>query len=388
MSGEQVEQLTGGVEGLERALEETSLEGLKVRTTALEGQLTVLGGTFFPKRFWAENVEVFIVSALLAIGVRFFFLHPFQIPTNSMYPTYSGMQSLVYTEAAPRPGFVGDLWQRIRNWRKSYTVKSPGAGMLKIPVFGPDDPRSGTGLVRYTLVRRFTPLPSIERHYQLYVNDKLIDLYLPRDFSLDEILHDALFAENTRSFQEFYRSQIINNRYDVNSQEVCLHTDIYPKENAVLMDFDILSGDILFVDRFSYHFKKPNLGDPIVFRTDTMETLNDRPAEYFIKRLVGLPGDTLQVKSPVLYRNGAPISGNAAFEANAQQLPGFRGYSERGRLAKGLKERIPKNHYYGMGDNSYESGDSRSFGPIPEKALVGRAFFIYYPISSRWGKCR
>ncbi|MDP4883190.1 MAG: S26 family signal peptidase, partial [Opitutales bacterium] len=62
----------------------------------LDGLLGKVGGKMYPKTFWNDNIEVLLVAAILVIGVRTFFFQPFIIPTNSMYPTYSGMNSVVY----------------------------------------------------------------------------------------------------------------------------------------------------------------------------------------------------------------------------------------------------------------------------------------------------
>lgn len=390
LEAHEVSKLERLKEALENKVEDKHVpaDTLESCMAPLEEHLKKIGGTFFPKKFWPDNVEVFLVAAILAIGIRFFFLHPFAIPTNSMYPTYSGMQPRIYTQADPRPAFPVQLFERLLNWRGVYKVQAPAAGALEIPVFEPNDPRGGYGLIRYEMVRRFTPLPSLERHYRLYIGGEPVDLYLPRDFSLDDVLYKALLSKHASNFVDFYRNQIVSQEYTLMGRELRLNTPLHFETKETLLDFDVLTGDVLFVDRMSYHFVKPKLGDPIVFRTDTIPTLRERPAEYFIKRLVGLPGDTLEVRSPILYRNGQPIEGNAAFQANAQKAPGFRGYSERGRLDRGLKEHLPEDHYYGMGDNSYESGDSRSFGPLPKKAFVGRAFFIYYPFTKRWGPAR
>lgn len=387
---EQVKRLEALATFLEKTLENKRgpADALIPAIDSLEEHLKSLKTPLFPKKFWSENVEVFLVAAILAIGVRLFFLHPFAIPTNSMYPTYSGMQHQIYTAHSPRPSLPKELLHRLLNWRSCYTLKAPSAGLLEIPVFAPDDPRGGYGLIRYEIVRRFTPLPSQQRHYRLYVGGDPVDFYLPRDSSLDEVLTKALFPESDGTFLDFYKNQLSGKNYALRSKDLRLKTSLSFEKDQKILDFDVLCGDVLFVDRFSYHFVRPKLGDPIVFRTETIPTMRERPSEYFIKRLVGLPEDVLEVRSPALYRNGAPIQGNAAFESNAQRAPEFRGYAQRGRLSKGLEEHIPKNHYYGMGDNSYESGDSRSFGPIPQKALVGRAFFIYYPFTHRWGPAR
>ena len=107
--------------------------------------------------------------------------------------------------------------------------------------------------------------------------------------------------------------------------------------------------------------------------------------KYYIKRLVGLSGDTLEVKEPVLYRNGEPISGSLAFDKNFHKDGEYTGYTASGSLAPGLKEYIPENYYLAMGDNSKGSYDSRFWGGVPEKAVLGKAVFIIYPFSGRWG---
>ncbi len=83
----------------------------------------------------------------------------------------------------------------------------------------------------------------------------------------------------------------------------------------------MVTGDQLFVDRFSYHFVKPKVGQGFVFFTGNIPGIASVMGEqYNIKRLVGVPGDTLQIKTPVLWRNGQPITGAAACAKNAQRL--------------------------------------------------------------------
>ena len=106
-----------------------------------------------------------------------------------------------------------------------------------------------------------------------------------------------------------------------------------------------------------------------------------------------MPGDQLQIQPPVLLRNGQPISGARAFEANAQQIPPFDGYvfprSSASALFPGREPiLVPDDAYFAMGDNSDNSLDSRYWGFVPDTQLVGRALFIYYPFTKRWGPAR
>jgi signal peptidase I len=152
-----------------------------------------------------------------------------------------------------------------------------------------------------------------------------------------------------------------------------------------MVDFDIISGDALFVDRMSYHFVSPKVGDSIVFKTSKIKSLVAEPEKYYIKRLVGVGGDVLKIKEPILYRNGKPINGVAPFDKNNKALGDYKGYKAEEALAEGKEVEILPNHYYAMGDNSGNSADSRYWGQVPDTEVLGRALFIYYPFSSHWG---
>ncbi len=159
-----------------------------------------------------------------------------------------------------------------------------------------------------------------------------------------------------------------------------------------VLDFDILAGDMLFVDRFSYHFFRPKPGDGFVFRTGNIPEIGED--QYFIKRLAGVPGDTLEIRQPVLYRNGHPITGSAAYEKEFHQLENYPGYRNQSPddiepmtyLAKpGDTVTVPRGNYFALGDNSANSRDSRYWGFVPASEVVGRPLIVYYPFTRRWG---
>jgi signal peptidase I len=197
--------------------------------------------------------------------------------------------------------------------------------------------------------------------------------------------------------------------------------------------FDVLLGDALFVDRMSYNFINPKSGDPIIFKTAGIDAFNRElntevrsligEDKYYIKRLVGEPGDTLEIRVPesvftngtdvrkgvpgVLYRNGKPADSHLACLQNNQQAEtfahsphlmhedGFPAYRAEGLLTNRSLLKVPerndpqnptqKNGYFAMGDNSTDSLDGRAWGFVPEDELIGRALFVYYPFSNRWG---
>ena len=102
---------------------------------------------------------------------------------------------------------------------------------------------------------------------------------------------------------------------------------------------------------------------------------------YFIKRLVGRPGDTLEVRPPALFSNGGPIQGAPSFAKEAQQIDGYPGYvyarpnppySDIATLTgPGQTVTVPNGYFFAMGDNSPESLDSRYWGGVPRQNVVG-----------------
>ncbi len=164
----------------------------------------------------------------------------------------------------------------------------------------------------------------------------------------------------------------------------------------------LLDGDFIFVNKFSYGLRLPVLntkvvpigeperGDVIVFR------LPRDPATNYIKRLVGLPGDHVVVKSGQVYVNGKamPMKINGPYtgpRATGPQADANIGVEQLGdvshevlyltdRYSRDFDAVIPANHYFFMGDNRDNSQDSRypSVGLVPEENLVGKAVRIWF----------
>ena len=228
--------------------------------------------------------------------------------------------------------------------------------------------------------RKWFVIPTQLRLYRIYVNDEPVELRVPGDFDLDKVILDA-FYDGAETFP-------LSANFPI-GQAVLLGTGKKVKRGDRMLAFDVLTGDQLFVDRISYHFTKPSIGDGFVFRTKNLTELHPMMRgpkdQYYIKRLVGAPGDVLEIKEPVLWRNGKPIEGSNAFEGNAERLGNFPGYRHEGYLRPGAKVTVPEHRYMAFGDNSASSLDGRYWGAIPDKDVVGKPLFIYYPFTKRWG---
>ena len=152
------------------------------------------------------------------------------------------------------------------------------------------------------------------------------------------------------------------------------------------------TGDQVFVDKFSYNFVKPHRGDVFVFRTNHIPGIRADPdagPPFYIKRLAGLPGDTLRIDPPFLYVNGRKAEGYG-FDRVMSAKPPYRGYA-LGQQHLSQPDRsytVPLNGYFALGDNSYNSYDSRYWGPVPEENLVGRGLLVYWPFYPHWGLIR
>lgn len=370
-----------------------TVELAEERADALDECLRRHGGRIHPKTFLSDNIETIVVAAIVVIAIRTFFFQPFIIPTNSMYPSYSGMQVVVYgREDAPEaPGGVAQLFRGIFLGAGRTVIKAPESGRVWI---GVREIRSSAGVQVTPVVdtvrgRKWLVVPARKRVGVLRVGESTVEVRVPGEFAdLHEVYNQTFFPEHPdRRFLENLRRQMVGKEVVRFGRDgLFIPLDLRVEEGDRLLDFEILSGDALFVDRFSYHFRRPQVGDPVVFRTGKIPEL---PNQYYIKRLVGTPGDKLELREPLVLRNDEPLEGAEAFEFNFDRINGYHGYGTLGRQQRYLKEGVPlvvpENRWFVLGDNSPNSSDGRVFGFVPEKEVIGRAVFIYYPFTHRWG---
>jgi len=133
------------------------------------------------------------------------------------------------------------------------------------------------------------------------------------------------------------------------------------------MEPSLHNGQRLIVDKLSYRFGSPKLGDVIVFRYPT------DPSRKFIKRVIGVPGDEILIKGGYVYVNGERL---VETYING---PTYGAYaSDYGPVI------VPENSYFVLGDNRRKSDDSRfqDVGFVPRNLILGRAVVVYWPLNT------
>lgn len=338
LSGEQVAEFTALAGSIQEAMKKRDEKATREQI----GQLEKKWNRFLPperESGWRENCEVFLVAIIIAIGVRSYFIQPFTIPTGSMQPTLSGITGTPITQ--PIPNLAVRLLHSALYGRGYVDVVSAADEEAILNV------EERKALLFFTV----TELQCTHNTYKAWTSKEA----LLRNFHLD-----------------------LSHRY---------------KKGEVIVRGFIDTGDHVFVDKFSYHFRTPRRGEVFVFSTKDIRGLEayHNPAEgsqYYIKRLAGLPGDTLRIESPRLYVNGA-LAREEGFQRVMSEKDGYRGYGQG--PAFGLWNspedavRLPARSYAAFGDNSYNSLDSRFWGFVPERNLMGNGLFVYWPFGSHWG---
>ena len=352
-----VEAVRAGIEDLRKTVDQNADK------ETVEKQMSKLETTAnkwikpYENAGWRENVEVLLVALSVAMAIRTFFLQPFKIPTGSMQPTLYGVTS---ENLIDNPGFKFPTgWEKVRQWFEgiSYVhIVAENDGVL-----GPIDPP--LRLLIFDIKQSFT------------IGDKTYTISLPPDFGAP--------PEGLRSRAELHPGQ----HYQKGEDVVKLKT---------------IAGDHLFVDRLTYNFRPPERGEIVVFETKGIPEANRNAwnipgDQFYIKRLVGLGGETLQIaKDRHLVVNGKRLDASVphfekiySFDPKTPpQKDHYSGHVDGGTpYFQGHPEgiQIPPGNFMVMGDNTMNSLDSRYWGSFPADAVIGKSFFVYWPLSERFG---
>ena len=310
----------------------------------------------YPNPEWRENVEVFLVAIAVAMAIRTFFVQPFKIPTGSMQPTLFGItyENLLSQPRVEIPGFFSRMADACVH-----------------------------GVFYHTLVAK--------------ENGEVVEV-LPKSTTLGFINIQRILlryngpgGERTETHSIWFAP---DERFEANAG---IHPGQTFSKGDYLVKLKEVSGDHLFVDRLTYNFRGPNRGEIVVFQTRGIRPLPQD--QFYIKRLVGLGGETLQIGADRhLVIDGRRLDAATPHFENVYSFTGdpkssvYSGHVHYGRLAPMAGDaplyttnetfQIRPHHYAVMGDNTMNSYDSRGWGDFPEQNVIGKSFFVYWPISN------
>ena len=321
----------------------------------------------YPHPAWRENVEVLLVALAVAMAIRTFFVQPFKIPTGSMQPTLFGVTAKNLLE---QPDYkIPTGWERVREWF---------AGVSYVRVVAQADGE----IEKISPMRRFL---IFNLKQSLWIGGVEHVMWFPPDYGEPPYAGADAFA---------YRARLEQGH-------------VYHKGDVVA-SVRVVAGDHLFVDRMSYNFRKPVRGEILVFETRGIEHAQMKQDQFYIKRMVVMPGDRVQIGDDRhLIINGERLDASTphfenVYGFNPKTAPADSLYSghvngtvaQQFGLYPSLAPLFPDastvfnndgDSYMVMGDNTCNSFDSRAWGPFPARNVIGKSFFVYWPITARFG---
>jgi len=360
---------------------------------------------------WRENVEVLLVALAVAMGIRTFFLQPFKIPTGSMQPTLFGVMSV--------PDYGSVFLLRNLNAEepainKAYERQMQIQKELVIPT-GMDRVRDWFRGISYVHVvaQNDGVIKSVS------TLTKFLIFNIKQTIVIGNTNDDSTDQAYTMWFPPDYgESSII--------QRAGLFPGHFYHKGDDIVKLLVHAGDHLFVDRVTYNFRKPERGEIAVFETKGIQNPRMSQDEFYIKRLVALPGERVQIGNDRHLRiNGQRLDAATphfenVYSFDPQKPPRENQFS--GHVndyvgdVTGLNtkpyidlaplfpdestvftnqllevtnevtgEGRPMDSYMVMGDNTCNSFDSRAWGPFPAKNVIGKSFFVYWPLTTRFG---
>ena len=312
---------------------------------------------YSPHSSMREILDILAVALMVAFGIRALFFQPFKIPTSSMQPTLYGIHYINTAKA-----------------------------------------RSSDGVLPW-----FGKLGKLGNYLAFSIREAKVDLKTQIAAIGSEIYpvkELAIFDSTLIPLSN--GSQVV---LPGAPGKVAEYADLAPGVvwRGKVLDGFLSDGDHLFVNRLSLHLRPPQRGDVMVFATENIVGPGgERPSDsggYYIKRLVGLPLDTLKIVDQVLMvkPHGAekfvPVyelapnmkklySGLGGYQGHCTQIPGLTHFLR----SSNEEYTVPQDHYFMLGDNTRFSADSRVWGPVPRQNLIGRPAVIFWPLSRRWGR--
>ncbi len=314
----------------------------------------------YPHPAWRENVEVLLVAIAVAMGIRTFFLQPFKIPTGSMQPTLYGVMP---EDLRGRPDIL------IPTGFKRITDAMVHGTFYHRQVAEDDGVIEEIGPPEHML--RFINKQSIRVRYDGRPNPTAYSFW----FTPDDRFEETAGISTGRRFSK----------------------------GEDIVKLKEITGDHLFVDRVTYNFRRPERGEIIVFKTKGIMHPQMRQDQFYIKRLVALGNERVRIGDDRHLRiNETRLDASTPHFESVYNFDPVRDEPQRNHYSGHVNDRVlpgiaplfrnakdeavvRHNHYMVMGDNTMNSSDSRTWGDFPRENVIGKSYFVYWPISKRFG---
>ena len=294
------------------------IELSKVIEEAEKQYNTITGNLKVKSSIYRELTDTLVISFAIAFGVRSLFFQPFKIPTGSMQPTLYG----IHLQKGGNKTTPNKLMQIFNYVNYSWIYPTGSAVEDGKLVSAPN------------------------RIYPLFTNmqnsGSMIPLFPRTDLSLEIQTKNGVKKQNL-NIPAAYPGRVEDEAYLFNKTEIGRYLMFLAKQDGKtykkgesIIDARLVTGDHLFVNRFTFQFREPKRGDITVFITDGFDNMAGR---YYIKRLVGMPGDTLTVKADhklwVKEKGKTEFrivdgTDSKAFENMYSMVGGYKGYSQDG----------------------------------------------------------
>jgi signal peptidase I len=338
----------------------------------------------YPHPRWRENVEVLLVTGAIVLAIRTFFFQPMAIPSGSAQPTLFGITQEPRAEEIQERRFRAAI---------NPTAQAPAINPIVIP-----------GAWRRFIDKWWSGIS----YFRIVAKEdgELIQASEPRMvFPFVKMQNFHVGRQQYRIYASSSFENVLKRGLGMADQRMPIPEGLHFRAGEEIINLKIVSGDHLFVNRVICNFRPPRRGDIVVFTSTGIPGII--PDTHYIKRLVAIGGDRVRIGNDrhLVINDDRRDASSPGFENvysfKPTDPPRDSHYSGHVNNATGAKFgkpgiaplfpdentefRVRPDHGLAFGDNTMNSHDGRAWGDFPQDKIIGRASFVFWPITDRFG---